>query len=143
MRGVTAAGPVFFGRRVLLSIPNNLLLGERVGIGENAVIACHAKITIGDDFLAAPGLYLNSGGHDTGTMESFARPIHIGNRVWCGVRVTICSGVEIGDDVVIGAGSVVIKSIPPRCIAVGVPAKVVGQVDRDLSSFQRWYRYES
>lgn len=137
--GVHISGPVFLGRGVIIYGSNRLKLGERVGIGDSANIACHAPITIGDDFLAASGLYLNSGGHDTATLESFAKPIRIGDRVWCGLRVTICAGVEIGDDVVIGAGSVVVRSIPSRSIAVGVPARVVGQVDRDLSRFQRWH----
>lgn len=137
-RGIRVSGPVFFDRRVILTNPERLQLGHRVAIGIDSVIACHAEISIGDDFLAAPGLYINSGGHDKGTMESIVKPITIGNRVWCGVRVTICAGVDIGDDVVIGAGSVVVRSIPSGCVAVGIPAKIIGEVNRDVSSYQSW-----
>jgi len=49
----------------------------------------------------------------------------IGDRVWVGANVTILKGVTIGDDAVIGAGSVVTKDIPSRAIAVGSPAKVL------------------
>jgi acetyltransferase-like isoleucine patch superfamily enzyme len=49
--------------------------------------------------------------------------------VWIGANVTILPGVEIGDFAVIGAGSVVMKTIPPHCIALGVPARVVRRLD--------------
>lgn len=52
------------------------------------------------------------------------RPV-IGNNVTLGVAVTIVGGVKIGDNVVIGAGSIVTKDIPDNCIAVGNPAKVI------------------
>lgn len=52
-------------------------------------------------------------------------PIRIGNNVWIGANCTILPGVEIGDNTVIGAGSVVTKSIPSHSIAVGNPCKVI------------------
>jgi len=141
MRGVQVSGPVFMGRGIYISNPERLLLAERVAIGENAVIACHATISIGQDFLAAPGLYLNSGGHDTSTLKAFAKPIAIGKRVWCGTRVTICAGVEIGDDVVVAAGAVVVKSVPANSIVAGVPARLIGTVERDPAQFESWYNH--
>jgi virginiamycin A acetyltransferase len=53
--------------------------------------------------------------------------IRIGNDVWIGTKAVVLSGVEIGDGAVIGAGAVVTKDVPPYCIAVGLPATVVGQ----------------
>jgi hypothetical protein len=52
-------------------------------------------------------------------------PVKIGNRVWVGANVIILKGVEIGDDAVIGAGSVVVKNIPARTIAADNPARIV------------------
>jgi acetyltransferase-like isoleucine patch superfamily enzyme len=52
-------------------------------------------------------------------------PINIGNDVWIGAGVIVLDGVSIGDGAIIGAGSVVTKNIPPYCIAVGNPAKVI------------------
>jgi acetyltransferase-like isoleucine patch superfamily enzyme len=52
-------------------------------------------------------------------------PTFIGDRVWLGANVTVLKGVSIGDDAIIGAGSVVTKNIPEKAIAVGVPAKVI------------------
>jgi acetyltransferase-like isoleucine patch superfamily enzyme len=52
-------------------------------------------------------------------------PTKIGDRVWIGANVTILKGVTIGNDAVVGAGSVVTKDIPAKAIAVGNPAKVI------------------
>ncbi len=54
-----------------------------------------------------------------------AKPVHIGNNCWLGASVTICPGVTIGDDCVIGAGSVVTRDIPKGSFAAGVPCKVI------------------
>ena len=54
-----------------------------------------------------------------------AQATTIGDRVWLGAKVTVLKGVTIGNDAVIGAGSVVTKDIPPHGIAVGVPAQVI------------------
>ena len=56
------------------------------------------------------------------------KPITVGHNVWFGAEVTVCPGVTIGDNCVIGAGSVVTKDIPPNTVAVGNPCKVVRYV---------------
>ena len=58
-----------------------------------------------------------------------ARPIVIGANVWLGGGVIVCPGVTIGDNSVIGAGSVVTKDIPAHSLAVGNPARVIRQLD--------------
>lgn len=55
-------------------------------------------------------------------------PVSVGKNVWLGSRVMILKGVSIGDHSVIAAGSVVTTSIPSRCIAAGVPAKVIRSI---------------
>lgn len=59
----------------------------------------------------------------------YAKPIEIGNNVWIGGNVTILPGVKIGDDSVIGAGSVVTKDIPSDVIAVGNPCKPIKEIN--------------
>jgi acetyltransferase-like isoleucine patch superfamily enzyme len=54
--------------------------------------------------------------------------VSIGNGAWVGARVTILAGVTIGEYAVIGAGAVVTRDVPPRCLAAGVPAKVLKQL---------------
>src|SRR5207248_3184205 len=69
----------------------NVVLGERCGIGSFAKVWNYAPIRIGDDFLAAGNLTLNSATHDPVSLSPIGQPIVIGNRVWCGTNVTILS----------------------------------------------------
>jgi maltose O-acetyltransferase len=64
-----------------------------------------------------------------------ARPITIGDNVWLGGGAIVCPGVTIGDDTVVGAGAVVTRDLPAGVIAMGVPARVVREIDeRDAIS---------
>lgn len=134
-RGVQHGKKFYIGRGFWLHNGSHLRFGERCSLGEYAHILDHGPIHIGDDFMAATGLQINSGTHDPVTMQSQARTIIIGNRVWCGARVTIIAGATIGDDCVIGAGSLVRSSIPSGSIAVGVPAKVIRSINREEHPF--------
>lgn len=120
----------YAGQNIYIKNKGNLKFGNRCTLGSFARIWNYAPIKIGDDFMAAGGLTLNSGTHDPITLEPKTIEINIGNRVWCAMNVTIIAGVSIGDDVVIGAGSVVVKDIPSRCVVAGVPAKKIRDIDR-------------
>lgn len=122
--------PLFIGRSFRLLCPGNLEIGDRCAIGDFVKIINHVPVTIGDDFIGSAGLHLETGDHDPVTLAPRARPIVIGDRVWCGINVTIMAGVTIGDDVVIGVGAVVCNDIPSNTIAVGIPAKPVKRLDR-------------
>jgi maltose O-acetyltransferase len=128
--GIKVKDSIWVSENTWFVNPEKLTLGREVCIGEASRIICHAPISIGDQFLGAAGLYIDSGSHDVNTLLPSSAPITIGNRVWCGMRVTICAGVSIGDDVVIGAGSVVTKSLPSGYLAVGVPAKPIRKLER-------------
>ncbi|HEY3897841.1 MAG TPA: acyltransferase [Chthoniobacter sp.] len=128
--GVQVKGPVAIAAGGSFLGAQNLELGRYVTIGAGSRIVAWDRVTIGDDFMASDLLNLNSGFHDPLTLEPGVAPIAIGDRVWCGTRVTICAGVEIGDDVVIGAGSVVTKSLPSNCVAYGVPARAMRPLER-------------
>jgi len=121
---------LWIGPSFRLSRIGNLSLGHRCAIGAYSIIQNPGPIRIGDDFLASSRLTLAAGGHDPVTLEPQLSGIEIGHRVWCGVNVTIIDGVMIGDDVVIGAGSVVCNDIPSNSIAVGVPAKKIKDLKR-------------
>jgi maltose O-acetyltransferase len=109
----------------------DIRLGERSQIGHNSRI--DHDVIIGDDVLMGPDVVMLSNSHaftDLDTPinrqgEAVRRPIVIGNDVWIGTRVIILPGVQIGDGSVIGAGSVVTKSVPPMVIAAGNPAQVI------------------
>lgn len=68
--------------------------------------------------------------HKVGDNETvIAKPIYIGKNVWVTTRCIILPGVRIGDNSVIGAGSVVTRNIPANCLAVGNPAKVIRKLN--------------
>jgi maltose O-acetyltransferase len=131
---VAFESPISLGHEIDIRHLGNLQFGARCAIGSFTRIWNYSQITIGDDFLGAGGLSINSATHDPATLDSIGKPIKIGNRVWIGLNVSIIAGVTIGDDVVIGAGSVVTKDIPSNSIAAGVPARVLKRLDRELFS---------
>lgn len=129
--GVKYGRPFYIGRGLWLHNGFNLSFGQRCSFGEFARIMDHEPIAIGDDFIAATGLQINSGSHDPVTMKPVSGGITIGDRVWCGANVTIVQGAAIGSDVVVGAGSVVRSPIPSNCLAAGVPASVIRKLERN------------
>lgn len=131
------------GKDVWIEPPIALARGKTVTIGEatyinsNLTLVDDYKISIGNHCLIAPNVTIATTGHPVhaalrpkGEMYSF--PVTIGNNVWIGCTVVILPGVTIGDNSVIGAGSVVTKSIPANVIAFGNPCRVIREItDRD------------
>lgn len=112
---------------------SNIRIGRNAFINFGCVFLDCAEIEIGDDLQMAPLVQLYTPEHplDPDTRRSgleYARPIRIGNNVWIGGGAIILSGVTIGDDCVIGAGSVVRRDLPPGSVAVGNPAKIIRNV---------------
>lgn len=117
-------------------------VGSRVYANFNLVLVDDADITIGDDVMFAPNVTLATAGHPLdpelrATGQQFSLPIVIEDKVWIGANVVVLPGVTIGEGSVIGAGSVVSQSIPPRVVAVGSPARVLRRIteaDRDFAA---------
>ena len=106
----------------------NIEVGDNFYSNHNLVILDPAKVKFGNNVLIGPncGFYTAEHPLDTKTRNlglEYAKEINVGNNVWFGGNVTVLGGVTIGDDVVIGAGSVVTKDIPPNTIAFGNPCK--------------------
>lgn len=118
------------GHRVYFRNFGNITLGEYAKVGSFSKFWNYSPIIIGENFLGAGMLVINTAGHDPITLMNTSSPVKIGDNVWCGLNVTILGGVTIGDNVIIGAGSVVTKDIPSNCIAVGIPAVPVKELDR-------------
>lgn len=122
---------VYFSRRTdITSINGKLTIGNNVSFNKDCTIVARKSITIGD--------YCNIGemvsiyDHDHNLLvfnmpileQGYSsKPIEIGNYVWIGCKVFIKSGVKIGNNVIIGANSVVTRDIPDKMIAYGNPAK--------------------
>ncbi len=105
-------------------------LGRRFFANHNLVILDEAPVEIGDDCFLGPNVGIYTACHSTspaerGSRREWARPVRIGNGCWIGGSVTVLPGVEIGDGSTVGAGSVVVRDIPPYCVAAGNPAVVV------------------
>ncbi len=89
-----------------------------------------APVFIGECVQIGPNVVISTAGHPFDLAErvlpiASANPIKIGDNVWVGANAVILDGVTIGDRSVIGAGSVVTKDIPPDCVAVGNPCRVI------------------
>lgn len=119
--------------------------GRHITVGKNfyanyeTIMLDVAPITIGDNVLFGPRVSLLTPGHPLDAEVRNAgyelgEPITIGDNVWLGGDVTVCPGVTIGANTIVGAGAVVAKDLPANSVAVGNPAHVireVGQADHD------------
>ncbi|MGT2906463.1 sugar O-acetyltransferase [Streptococcus dentiloxodontae] len=119
----------------------NISIGNDFYANFDCVMLDGAEIKIGDHVLFGPRVGLYTSNHAINAAERrsggcYAKPIHIGNDVWVGAGSHINQGVSIGDNTIIGSGSVVTKDIPANVIAAGVPCKVIREItDEDKTGF--------
>jgi maltose O-acetyltransferase len=111
----------------------NIKLGRNFYANYNLTVLDCAPVTIGDDVFVAPNVLITTAGHpvEAGPRVAgweFAKPVTLGNKVWLGAGVLVMPGVSIGDNAVIGAGSVVTRSIPANVVAVGNPCRVLREL---------------
>ena len=109
----------------------NIKIGKKVFINSGCQFQDQGGITIGDNSLIGPKTVLATLNHgflpqDRASLDP--SPIVIGKGVWIGANVTILPGVTIGDNAIIGAGSVVTKDVPQNTIVAGVPAKKIKDI---------------
>lgn len=125
--------------KIIINQPFRCDYGKQISIGKrffanfNFTILDEAPVTIGDDCFVGPNVSIYTACHSTdpverNTRQEWAKPVTIGNNVWIGGSVTILPGVSIGDNVSIGAGSVVVNDIHSNTIAVGNPCKVIKEL---------------
>lgn len=134
------------GKNLVLRMPFYASWGYNIFWGDdcfgnfNLCMIDDCEIHIGDNVLFGPNVTLTTTGHAIDpelrkNMAQFSLPITIGNNVWIGANVAILAGVTIGDDSVIGAGSVVTRDIPSGVVAFGNPCRVereIGERDREF-----------
>lgn len=112
----------------------NMHVGKNFYSNFNLTVVDDADIYIGDGVMIAPNVVIATGAHPIcpelrERIYQYNLPVHIGNRVWIGAGAIILPGVTIGDDSVIGAGSVVTKDIPSGVVAVGNPCRVLREIN--------------
>lgn len=118
---------------VIRALGDGLIIGNRVGISKNAYISVRGRVKIGDDCIFGPNVSIQSENHsfDKGVdvpirLQGEVREgVTIENDCWVGCNAVILDGVTVGAHSVIGAGAVVTSDIPPKSVAVGVPARVI------------------
>lgn len=116
-----------------------IIIGKDCNIGEFCHITAINKITIGDGLLTGRFVYIGDNAHGGLSWEEADIPpakrhltskgeIMIGRNVWIGDKVSVFGGVTIGDNVIVGAGSIVTHDIPSNSMAAGAPAKILKQL---------------
>jgi maltose O-acetyltransferase len=114
----------------------NIHLGERVFFNFNCVVLDVCEVHIGDFTLFGPAVQIYAATHPMDAamrrLHEMGRPITIGHDVWVGGGTIVCPGVTIGSRSVIGAGSVVTRSIPEGVFAAGNPCRVVREIEPEV-----------
>lgn len=118
-----------------------IYIGNNSNIGESAHITAANCIIIGDNFLCGKNVLISDNSHGMSKLNELyiapalrtiysKGPVVIRNNVWIGDKATMLPNVEIGEDAIIAANSVVTRNIPAFCIAAGVPAKVIKNLSK-------------
>jgi len=134
-RGITIGSGVFIGRNTILSCKNgDIGIEDGANIGFNCEVFSASRVRVGAGTLLAAYCYLIGGDHDfsdpdVAVLDQVRRSagIDVGSGAWLGAGAKILDGVTLGDRSVVGAGAVVRQSVAAGEIAVGIPARIVGQ----------------
>lgn len=138
------------GENVSIGVPfycdhgKGILIGDDVVIGMNCTFVDNQQIRIGSGVMIAPNVQIYTASHpvhhrerlidnwkdtDSCFFRTYAQPVCIEDHVWIGGGTVILPGVTVGRNSVIGAGSVVTRSIPANCVAAGNPCRVIRMLE--------------
>lgn len=147
--GSIGGDPFYVQSPVYVDYGHNVHVGKNFMSNYNVVFMDEGEIRMGDDVFIGPNCVITTNFHPVYAEERkicqvpnrfpknykgvkvYAKPIQIGNNVWIGSSTTVCGGVTIGDNTVIGAGSVVTRDIPANVFACGVPCRVVRAITEE------------
>lgn len=113
-----------------------VILGENVYINRFTLLDASLNITVGAETMIGPHCYITDHDHEfqsyppehpIGQLPVSGKATTIGDNVWLGSHVTVLKGISIGNNTIVGAGSIVTKSLPDNVVAVGNPCKVIKQ----------------
>ena len=114
----------------------NIETGKNLFVNYNCTFIDVAKVKIGDNCFIAPNVSIYIAGHpihpvSRNSMYEYGKEVTIGDNCWIGGNSVICPGVHIGNNVVIGVGSIVTKDIPDMVVAAGNPCRVIKKISDD------------
>lgn len=117
---------------VMLYARGEIRLGKHFGINRYSRIVAHESIVIGDHVTIGQGVAILDHDHryemldDDLQLDGYVTaPIRMGNNIWIGDKCTILKGVTVGDNVVIGANTLVHKDVPSNVVVGGVPFRIL------------------
>ena len=114
---------------IYISPLSNVQVGRNVAIGAFVHIIANARVSIGDNSIIASAVQITTSTHDYRTRPYRSKrvdaPVTIGRNVWIGAGAVILPGVTLGDDCVVGAGSIVTRDVAPATVVAGNPARVI------------------
>lgn len=137
-------------RKVRITVWSDLQESGKIGIGNCALIcpgvriSAATEIVIGESCMLAQGVFVTDsdwhGVYDRSLAIGNTAPVKIGNNAWIGDSAIVCKGVRIGENSVIGAGSVVVRDIPANAVAAGNPAAVLKYLEpgRPVKTRAEW-----
>ena len=120
--------------RLLCDYGTQISIGANTFVNYDAILLDCAPIVIGDNVSVGPRAQFLTPLHPIDDHDArrngweSASPIAVGDNVWLGGGVIVCAGVTIGDDTVVGAGSVVTRDVPDHVLAVGSPCRVIREI---------------
>ena len=121
---------------VRFSYGKHIFIGKGFYANFNLTLVDDAQIHIGDNVLIAPNVVLTTAGHPENIEKriegwQYSKDIVIGDNVWIGANTVVHPGIKIGDNSIIGSGSVVTKDVPPNVVAYGTPCKIIRPIDEN------------
>jgi len=125
-------GSIHMGNHCMICPGVRIGSAERINIGDNCMIASNSYIA-------------DSDWHDIYNRTTMGKtaPVDIADNVWVGEGAIVCKGVSIGENSIVGAGSVVVSNIPPGCISAGNPARIVKRLDPNKKMVTRAHFFEN
>lgn len=121
-----------------------ITIGDNFYANHNLIILDAGGVSFGNNVMIGPNCGFHTSGHPIDFERrneglEYAYPIKVGNNVWFGAGVQVMPGVTIGDNVVVGSGSIVTKDIPENSVAAGNPCKVLRKITEE-DKLKNWDR---
>lgn len=124
-------GKLVIGDNVTITMGVNIrAAGGEIHIGNFTGIGQHCVLVASSHMIDQPGTYIHT------RWDESKVGVHIGNNVWVGASCVIVAGVTIGDNAIIGAGSIVTKSVPANEMWAGVPARLIRAISRETQQLE-------
>jgi acetyltransferase-like isoleucine patch superfamily enzyme len=121
----------------------DLRIGPETVVNRNTYLDGRGGLTIGSCVSISPECYIISLDHDprSAAFETKPGPVVIEDYAWIGARAMVLPGVRLGKGCVVGAGAIVTRDVPEYAIVAGVPAKAIGERNRNLDYSPRYAPY--